>query len=163
MPKSDSTDNISNYKRENWGKHFPVLPPLDLLTVQKESYKWFEDKGIGEVLQEISPIDDFTGKNWSLTLKDYRIGKPTNDPQLCLVKGLTYDAPLYVKATLLNKKTGAEIDQEVFLGDVPRMTERGTFIVNGIERAIVNQLVRSPGVFFTSTRDVVTGQTLYTA
>lgn len=163
MPKLDSKDNKDNIKRENWGKRFPVLPPLDLLKAQKESYKWFEEKGIGEVLQEISPIDDFTGKNWSLTLKDYRIGKPTNDPQLCLIKGLTFDAPLYVKATLLNKKTGAEIDQEVFLGDIPRMTERGTFIVNGIERAIVNQLVRSPGVFFTATHDVVTGQMLYTA
>jgi len=163
MPKLDSKDNNDNIKRENWGKRFPVLPPLDLLTAQKESYKWFEETGIGEVLQEISPIDDFTGKNWSLTLKDYRIGKPTNDPQLCLIKGLTFDAPLYVKATLLNKKTGGEIDQEVFLGDIPRMTERGTFIVNGIERAIVNQLVRSPGVFFTATHDVVTGQTLYTA
>ncbi|TXG78655.1 hypothetical protein E6Q11_00630 [Candidatus Dojkabacteria bacterium] len=164
MPKSDNKDNKENIQlRENWGHNFPVLPHLDLLTVQKESYKWFEEKGIGEVLQEITPIDDFTGKNWTLTFKDYRLGKPTNDPELCLIKGLTYDVPLYAKATLLNKKTDATIDQEVFLGDVPRMTERGTFIVNGIERAIVNQLVRSPGVFFTATKDVVTGQTLYTA
>ncbi|MBI4097902.1 MAG: DNA-directed RNA polymerase subunit beta [Candidatus Levybacteria bacterium] len=164
MPKSDSKDNKNNIKpREDWGKKFPVIPELDLLKVQKESYKWFEEKGIGEVLQEISPIDDFTGKNWTLVLKDYRIGKPTNTPELCLVKGLTFDAPLYVKATLTNKKTEAQIDQEVFLGDIPRMTERGTFIINGIERAIVNQLVRSPGVFFTATADVVTGQTLYTA
>lgn len=163
MSKTDTKDNKDNIIREDWGKKFPVLPELDLLTIQKESYKWFEDVGIGEVLQEISPIDDFTGKNWTLTLKDYRIGKPTNTPELCLIKGLTFDAPLYVKATLVNKKTEAEINQEVFLGDIPKMTERGTFIVNGIERAIVNQLVRSPGVFFTSTQDVVTGQTLYTA
>lgn len=162
MPKADIKDN-KQILREDWGKKFPVLPELDLLTIQKESYEWFEEQGIGEVLQEISPIDDFTGKNWTLTLKDYRIGKPTNTPQLCLIKGLTFDAPLYAKATLLNKKTDAEIDQEVFLGDIPKMTERGTFIVNGIERAIVNQLVRSPGVFFTATQDVVTGQTLYTA
>ena len=162
MPKSDTKDNKDNIRRVDWGKKFPVLPELNLLSVQKESYKWFEEKGIGEVLQEISPIDDFTGKNWTLTFKDYRIGKPSNDPQLCLVKGLTFDAPLYVKASLLNKKTGSEIDQEVFLGDIPQMTERATFIVNGIERAIVNQLVRSPGVFFTATADVVTGQTLYT-
>src|SRR3990172_5042786 len=164
MPKSDSKANKDNFiKREDWGKKFPVIPQLDLLTVQKESYKWFEEKGIGEVLQEISPIDDFTGKNWTLTFKDYRIGKPTNTQELCLIKGLTYDVPLYVKATLLNKKTEATIDQEVFLGDVPRMTDRGKFIINGIERAIVNQLVRSPGVFFTATQDVVTGQTLYIA
>jgi len=162
MPKTDKKDNKDNI-REDWGKKFPVLPELDLLKIQKESYEWFEEIGIGEVLQEISPIDDFTGKNWTLTFNDYRIGKPTNDPTLCLTKGLTFDAPLYVKATLLNKKTQAEINQEVFLGDIPKMTERGTFIVNGIERAIVNQLVRSPGVFFTATKDVVTGQTLYTA
>src|SRR5688572_23864994 len=103
MPKSDSIDHKNNI-REDWGKNFPVLPELDLLTVQKESYKWFEEKGIGQVIQEISPVDDFTGKNWTLTLKDYRIGKPTNTPEICLYKGLTYDAPLYVKATLVNKK-----------------------------------------------------------
>ena len=163
MPKADKKNIKNNNIREDWGNEFPVLPQLDLLKSQRDSYKWFEDVGIGEVLKEISPIDDFTGKNWTLTLNDYRIGKTTNTPELCLVKGLTYDAPLYVKATLLNKKTEAEIDQEVFLGDIPKMTVRGTFIVNGIERAIVNQLVRSPGVFFTATKDAVTGQTLYTA
>ena len=126
MPKPDKTD----IQREDWGRKFPILPTLDLLSVQKESYRWFEEQGIGEVIQEISPIDDFTGKNWTLTFKDYRLGKPTNPPSLCLIKGLTYDAPLYVKATLLNKKTGAEIDQEVFLGDIPQMTDRGTFIIN---------------------------------
>ncbi len=163
MPKADTKNNKDHIKpREDWGKKFPVLPKLDLLTVQKQSYKWFEEKGIGEVLAEISPIDDFTGKNWTLVLKDFRIGKPTNTPEICLIKGLTYDTPLYVKATLLSKKTNSEIDQEVFLGDIPKMTTRGTFIINGIERAIVNQLVRSPGVFFTATQDVVTGQTLYT-
>jgi len=162
MPKASTKDNKYNI-REDWGNKFPVLPELDLLKIQKESYIWFEEVGIGQVLQEISPIDDFTGKNWTLTFNDYRIGKPSNEPSLCLIKGLTYDAPLYVKATLLNKKTQAEINQEVFLGDIPKMTNRGTFIVNGIERAIVNQLVRSPGVFFTATKDAVTGQTLYTA
>ncbi len=162
MPKSDSKDNKNNI-REDWGKSFPVLPQLDLLKAQKDSYIWFEEKGIGEVLQEISPIDDFTGKNWTLTLHDYRIGKATNTPELALYKGLTYDCPLYVKASLVNKKTDGVIEQEVFLGDIPKMTERGTFIINGIERAIVNQLVRSPGVFFTATKDAVTGQTLYTA
>lgn len=162
MPKASKTDHNQN-TREDWGKKFPALPELDLLTIQKESYEWFEEVGIGNVLTEISPIDDFTGKNWTLTFNDYRLGKPSNDPALCLVKGLTFDAPLYVKATLLNKKTQGEINQEVFLGDIPKMTNRGTFIVNGIERAIVNQLVRSPGVFFTATKDVVTGMTLYTA
>ncbi len=149
--------------RNNWGKDFKFLPPLDLLAVQKESYKWFIEKGIGEVLQEISPIDDFTEKNWTLTFKDYRIGKAKITKEVALEKGLTYDAPLYVKATLVNKKTGGTIDQEVFLGDIPQMTDQGTFIVNGIERAVVNQLVRSPGVFFTAIQDNVTGKALYVA
>lgn len=162
MPKIAKIDNKGSI-RQDWGEKFPVLPQLDLLSVQKESYKWFEEVGIGEVLQEISPIDDFTGKNWTLILKDYRIGEPTNTPEVCLNKGITYDVPLYVKATLVNKKTEAEINQEVFLGDIPKMTTRATFVINGIERAIVNQLVRSPGVFFTVSKDPVTGQDLFSA
>src|SRR3989338_6426039 len=160
MAKADKNDHI---QREDWGRKYPVLLELDLLKLQKDSYKWFEEKGIGEILSEVSPIDDFTGKNWTLEFKDYRIGKASNSPEQCSVKGLTYDAPLYVKATLTNKKTEEKINQEVFLGDIPKMTDKGTFIINGIERAIVSQLVRSPGVFFTATQDPVTGQTLYTA
>jgi len=159
MAKNSGKDNI----RKNWGKTYSTLPRLDLLEIQKESYKWYLEKGIGEVLSEISPVDDFTEKNWTLRLGDYRLGKPTTDPLICLTKGLTFDAPLYVNAVLINKKTGEELRQEVFLGDIPQMTERGTFIVNGIERSVVNQLVRSPGAFFTAVRDNVTGKTLYTA
>ena len=163
MPKNaDNKDNKDNI-RTNWGKPHSLLPKLDLLLIQRESYQWFLDKGIKQVLEEISPIDDFTEKNWSLILKDYRLGKISNTPDTCLSKGLTYDAPLYVNTTLTNKKTNSEISQEVFLGDIPQMTDRGTFIVNGIERAVVNQLVRSPGVFFTATQDNVTGKPLYTA
>ena len=162
MPKAQPKK--TNHKaRENWGKTYPVLPTLDLLGTQKRSYQWFLEHGIKDVLEEISPIDDFTEKNWTLVLKNYRIGKPSNPSTICLQKGLTFDAPLYVNATLINKKTNATIDQEVFLGDIPQMTERGTFVINGIERAVVNQLVRSPGVFFTAVVDNVTGKTLYSA
>ncbi|MCL4353914.1 DNA-directed RNA polymerase subunit beta [Patescibacteria group bacterium] len=161
MPKADK--NKKNNVRENWGKEYDLLPRLDLLATQKRSYQWFLETGIGEVLQEISPIEDFTEKNWTLILKDYRLGKPVSQPSLCLTKGLTYDAPLYVNATLINKRTNATINQEVFLGDIPQMTERGTFVVNGIERAVVNQLVRSPGAFFTAVQDNVTGKTLHSA
>src|SRR3989344_3986764 len=149
--------------RQNWGRTYSVLPKLDLLAVQKNSYRWFQDVAIGDVLKEISPIDDFTEKNWQLSLDSYRIGKPAITPQEALYKGLTFDAPLYVKTTLTNKKTEKTMQAEVFLGDIPQMTTRGTFIVNGIERAVVNQLVRSPGVFFTATVDPVTGKTLYNA
>ncbi len=162
MVKSDIKDNKDNI-RLNWGKEFSLLPKLDLLAIQKQSYQWFLEKGIKQVLDEISPIDDFTEKNWNLELKDYRLGKASNTPEIALLKGVTFDAPLYVKTTLTNKKTGATYDQEVFLGDIPQMTERGTFIINGIERAVVNQLVRSPGAFFTATADNVTGKTLYNA
>ncbi len=162
MPKTDKkiTNNLT---RQNWGKEYTLLPELDLLLVQKESYKWFLEVGIPEILKEISPIDDFTEKNWSLVFKDYRIGKPPATPSATIAKGLTFDAPLYVKAALINKKTEGVIEQEVFLGDIPQMTERGTFIINGVERTIVNQLVRSPGVFFTAIEDNVTGKKIYTA
>lgn len=149
--------------RQNWGRTYSKLPKLDLLAIQKESYKWFQEEAIGEVIKEISPIDDFTEKNWNLRLEDYRFGKLSTTAKVALIKGTTFDAPLYVKATLTNKKTGKSQTQEVFLGDIPQMTERGTFIVNGIERAVVNQLVRSPGTFFTAVADAVTGRTLYMA
>ncbi len=161
--KGNTTDSIKEKGRINWGRDFELLPKLDLLTIQRESYNWFLDEGIKQVLAEISPIDDFTEKNWTLELKDYRLGKISTTPEIALSKGVTYDAPLYVNATLTNKKTDAKYDQEVFLGDIPQMTVRGTFVINGIERAVVNQLVRSPGVFFTASADNVTGKTLYTA
>lgn len=159
MPKSDKTDNV----RQNWGRSYETLPKLDLLATQKKSYQWFKEVAIGEILREVSPIEDFTEKNWTLTLDDYRFGKPSTTPQVALVKGITFDTPLYVKATLTNKKTGKAQKQEVFLGDIPQMTERGTFVINGIERAVVNQLVRSSGAFFTAVLDPVTGKTLYSA
>lgn len=163
MAKQATKKDNSAIIRHNWGKSYSVLPPLDLLAVQKASYAWFQEHAISEILKEISPVDDFTGKNWSLSFGDYRIGKITNEPDVALSKGLTYDAPLYVKVSLTNKKTEKTYEAEVFLGDIPQMTERGTFIVNGIERAVVNQLVRSPGVFFTATQDPATGKILYSA
>ena len=161
MPKSDKVN--SDIIRQNWGDAYPNLPKLDLLAAQKESYKWFVEEGIGEIIQEVSPVDDFTEKNWTLTFKEYRIGAPTNSHDVSISKGLTFDAPLYVKAELINKKTDKTIKQEVFLGDIPQMTERGTFIINGVERTIVSQLVRSPGVFFTALQDNVTGKKIYSA
>lgn len=149
--------------REIWGKQYTTLPKLDLLALQRQSYKEFLDKSIGDILKEISPIEDFTEKNWSLFFKNYRIGKPSNTPEIAMEKGTTFNAPLYVETTLLNKRTSKSQNQEIFLGDIPVMTERATFVVNGIERAVVNQLVRSPGVFFTVTVDSVTGKPLYTA
>ncbi len=162
MPKqSEVQDNKDFLLRQNWGKTYKDLPKLDLLAVQKASYKLFQEKGIAEILQEVSPVEDFTGKNWTLTFHEHKIGKPSIDSETALYKGLTYNAPLTIGVTLTNKKTGETHNAEVFLGDIPQMTNRGTFVVNGIERAVVNQLVRSSGVFFTGTQDPITGKTLY--
>lgn len=150
--------------RQNWGKDYKQLPKLDLVGLQIESYKEFLQKGIRESLDEINNdngIEDFTGKNWSIKFGDYRFGEPKYTIAQAKDKAVNYDMPLYVEATLLNKRTGEEQTQEVFLGDIPKMTPTGTFIVNGIERAVVTQLVRSPGVFFSGKVDDISGKTLY--
>ena len=149
--------------RQYWGKKDIALPELDLLSIQKNSYEWFIREGIREVIDEISPIEDFTGKNWELTLGEYKFGEPKITENIAISKGLTHFSPLAVEATLVNKKTGKRVSQNVFLGEIPKMTDRGTFVINGIERVIVSQIVRSPGVFFTAAEDPITGKTLYTA
>lgn len=156
-------DGISTNKRLFWGKQIPDLPKIDLTLVQRESYQWFLEQGIKELLSEVTPITDFTGKNWELAFGDYFFGRPRLTPQLGREKGLTYDMPLKVTATLTNKQTGHHVVQEVFLGDIPAMTENGTFIINGIDRCVVNQLVRSPGIYFTGEVDPTTGKTLHSA
>lgn len=140
-----------------------TLPQIDLLAVQKQSWQWFLDKGISQALQEISPIDDFTGKNWELSFADYELSAPEVTPKRAREKGLTFSAPLRVSTTLINKKTGKKVTQKVFLGDIPQMTSEGTFIINGIERGVVNQLVRSPGVYFSGEIDQASGRMLYKA
>lgn len=157
------TREKKNNQRLFWGKTYKKLPELDLLKIQRESYQWFLTQGIADNLKKISPIDDFTSKTWSLRFGKHFIGKPKFTPSQAKIKGATYEVPLRVEATLFNKKTGEETVQEVFLGDFPLMTEVGTFIINGIERAVVNQLVRSPGVFFSGEIDIATGKTLYKA
>lgn len=149
--------------RMYWGKTDSPLPPFDLTLVQRESYQWFLEEGIKELLSEVSPISDFTGKNWQLEFGDYYFGRPRLTPSVAREKGLTYDMPLKVTTTLTNKQTGHHVTQEVFLGDIPAMTEHGTFIINGIDRCVVNQLVRSPGIYFTGVIDPSTGKTLYSA
>ncbi|MFA6146083.1 MAG: DNA-directed RNA polymerase subunit beta [Patescibacteria group bacterium] len=120
----------------------------DLIKIQKDSYKWFLDKGIKELLQEFSPIEDFVSKNFELKFLDYKIGEPKFDEVTSKNRNLNYEVPLKVKVRLTSRLTGKRVDQEVYFGDLPLMTDRGTFIINGIERVIVKQLIRSPGVFF---------------
>lgn len=156
-------DSTGITQRSYWGKHYTDLPSLDLTLVQRESYQWFLEHGIRDLISEVTPISDFTGKNWELSLGDYYFGRPRLTPAIALEKGLTFDMPLKVTTTLTNKQTGHHVSQEVFLGDIPAMTENGTFIINGIERCVVNQLVRSPGIYFTGTVDSTTGKTLHSA
>jgi len=161
--KAASTEPIV---RQNWGKDVKFLPELDLTKVQRESYAQFLATGIREALDEVNSdkgIEDFTGKNWSLKFGNYHFGTPKYTPSQAKKKAVSYDIPLRVEATLLNKKTGEEQTQEVFLGDIPKMTEAGTFIINGIERAVVTQLVRSPGIFFSGDFDATIGKMLYQA
>ncbi|MBD3328751.1 DNA-directed RNA polymerase subunit beta [Candidatus Peregrinibacteria bacterium] len=120
----------------------------NLIEVQLDSYRWFLQDGIRELLDEVSPIIDFSGKKMELHFLNHSIGEPKYDAETCKQKNLTYEAPLKVHVQLVNKESGEIKEQDVFLGGVPLMTKRGTFIVNGIERVVVSQLVRSPGVFF---------------
>ncbi|MFC1655590.1 DNA-directed RNA polymerase subunit beta [Patescibacteria group bacterium] len=122
------------------------LPPL--IEVQLLSYKWFLEEGLRELLDEVSPITDFSGKKLELHFLEHAIGEPKYNPEQAKTKNLTFEAPLKVHVQLINKETGEIKEQDVFLGSIPLMTGRGTFIINGIERVVVSQIVRSPGVFF---------------
>jgi len=137
------------------------MPMPDLIEIQKDSYKWFLDEGLAELFDEISPITDFNNRDLELYFEDYFLDKPKFSEVESRAKNITYEAPLRVKTTLLNKRTGHKIKQEVFLGDFPLMTDKGTFIINGIERVVVSQLIRSAGVMFTS--DFIKGKKYYGA
>ncbi|MBX4205712.1 DNA-directed RNA polymerase subunit beta [Candidatus Microgenomates bacterium] len=150
-------------QRRNFGILEKDLPKLDLSLIQRESWQAFLKDGISEELKEISPIDDFTGKNWQLILSDPSLEEPTVTPKFAREKGLSFSSPFKIVARLVNKKTGEEVAQEVYLGDIPQMTSAGTFIISGIERAVINQLVRSAGVYFSGDLDTSSGRMLYLA
>ena len=136
--------------RKMFTKLKEVIPLPELIELQKKSYGWFFKKGLVELFEEISPIRDIMGRELELYFSDYYLDEPKFDETTSKAKNINYEAPLRVKARLVNKKNGESKEQEIYLGDVPLMTDRGTFIINGIERAVVSQLVRSSGVFFTS-------------
>ncbi len=133
------------------------LPPL--IEVQHASFRWFLEQGLRELFDEISPIVGYN-KNLELWFGEYRFGEPKYTQDECRERDMTYAAPLWVKVKLVNKETGEIQEQEVFMGDFPMMTERGTFIVNGAERVVVSQLIRSPGAYFTLEEDRQTGREL---
>jgi len=149
MSQTLKIDNQTSQRRYFIDKSF-LMPLPDLIEVQKKSYAWFLKEGLADLFDEISPISDFMGRDLELYLTDYYFDEPKFDEAESKAKNVTYEAALRVKARLVNKKTGQSISQEVFLGDFPLMTQNGTFIINGIERAVVSQLIRSAGVIFTA-------------
>ena len=149
-------------ERLNFAKFQEPIELPYLLGIQKDAYKQFLEKGIGEVISEFSPIEDFSGKA-ELHFLDYYIDyKAIKYPvRECRRRALTYSAPIRVNARLVNKETGEAIDQNILLGDVPLMTEEGSFVIGGIDRAIVSQIVRSPGVYYERIDDKNTGKITY--
>jgi DNA-directed RNA polymerase subunit beta len=138
-----------------------VLPLPNLIEIQTQSFDWFTSEGLNELFAEISPIEDFTGKNLALYFKDFHFEEPKYDEKTAKLKNVSYEVPLKARVELVNKETGEVKEQEIFLGDYPWMTDRGTFVINGVERVVVSQLVRSPGVFFTA--DSASGISLFGA
>src|SRR6478735_1079133 len=135
----------------------------NLIELQLDSFAWFVDKGLRELFDEISPIKDFTGKVMELQFLDYEFGVPKYSEEECRTKDLTFSKPLYVNVELLIKETGEIQRQRVYMGDYPWMTDQGTFVINGAERVVVSQLVRSPGVYYSELEDPASGRMLFSA
>ena len=149
MAKSPVTKGGTT-KRTFFTKTDDALNMPNLVDHQNRSFQWFVDEGLGELLAEISPIDDYTGAKLSLSFKDYRFEEPKLSEADARENNVSYEAPLKATVELTNKVTGEVKEQEIYLGDYPWMTERGTFVINGAERVVVSQLIRSAGVFFTA-------------
>jgi len=139
----------SSLSKRKFFKKFSMVSLPNLIEVQINSYDWFLEKGLKDLLKEVNPVTDFTGKDLELFFEDYYLDEPKYDEVTAKNKNISFEAPLRCKVKLLIKRTGEIKEQEIYLGDFPIMTERGTFIINGVERVVVSQLIRSPGVFFT--------------
>jgi DNA-directed RNA polymerase subunit beta len=146
--------------RKSYARLPQILEVPNLIKVQTDSFRWFQEKGLRQLLAEISPIEDFTGNRLALSFIDYEFREPHYTEQECRQKDLTYSAPLYVRTQLLVKETGEIKEQDLFFGDIPLMTAKGTFITSGAERVAVSQLLRSPGVYFTLEEDATSGRVL---
>jgi DNA-directed RNA polymerase subunit beta len=145
-----STKIVAKTGRVYYTAQDDALELTDLVDHQNKSFQWFVDEGLGELLAEISPIDDYTGTKLSLVFKDYHFEDPKMTEREARENNVSYEAPLKARVELTNKVTGEVKEQEIYLGDYPWMTKRGTFVVNGAERVVVSQLIRSAGVFFTA-------------
>ena len=148
--------------RRSFAKIPDVMDVPNLIAIQTDSFKWFMSEGLDQAFQDIAPIENNT-KDMCVEFGDHRFGDPKYTVDECKEKDVSYQAPLYVEIRYINRETGEIKEQEVFMGDFPLMTNRGTFIINGTERVVVSQLVRSPGVYFGSERDKTSDKTLYNA
>jgi len=146
--------------RKSYARLPQILEIPNLIKVQLDSFRWFQEEGLKELLGEASHIKDFTGNRLELSFINYEFRKPHHTEQECRQRDLTYSAPLYVRARLLVKESGEFKEQDLFFGDIPLMTARGTFITSGAERVVVSQLLRSPGVYFTIEEDAISGREL---
>jgi DNA-directed RNA polymerase subunit beta len=155
-PDSDSVSQLV----KSYSRIPEVIEVPNLIRVQLDSYQWFQQQGLRELFDELSPIQDFTGSRLEMRFGHHEFGEPKYCEAECRERDMTYAAPLRVNAQLVVKETGEVKEQEIFMGDFPLMTDNGTFIVNGAERVVVSQLVRSPGVYFTLERDATSGRDL---
>jgi DNA-directed RNA polymerase subunit beta len=149
--------------RHTFGQERDAIDVPNLIETQIASFNWFRSEGLKELFREISPITDFTGKNLELRFGEFAFGTPRHDEHECREYDLTYSAPLRVSVQLRILSTGEIKESDTFLGDFPLMTENGTFVINGAERVVVSQLIRSPGVYFSAERDPNTGRDLHSA
>ena len=161
LPVADSSTSVPG--RRSYARIAEKRDIPDLIELQVRSFAWFRDKGLRELFDEISPIRDFTGKVMELQFLDYEFGDPKYSELECRTRDLTFSRPLYVQVELLIKETGEIQRQRVYMGDYPWMTDLGTFIINGAERVVVSQLVRSPGVYYGKVEDPASGRDLFTA
>ena len=143
---------VGDRTRYSYARINEVLPMPHLIDIQRKSYEWFMREGLCEIFHDISPIKDFTG-NLELSFEGFTLGDPKYSVEECKERDASYSAPLNVNVRLLYKDTGEIKESKVFMGDFPLMTETGTFIINGAERVIVSQLVRSPGVYYNVSMD----------
>src|SRR4051794_29611626 len=163
LSATESSNSAAVPARKRYARIPEVLPIPNLIELQLDSFAWFIDKGLRELFDEISPIKDFTGKVMELQFLDYEFGEPKYSEEECRTKDLTFSKPLYVNVELLIKETGEIQRQRVYMGDYPWMTDQGTFVINGAERVVVSQLVRSPGVYYSEVEDLASGRMLFSA
>jgi DNA-directed RNA polymerase subunit beta len=157
---SQADRNVSPSPRKSYAKLPQVLDVPNLIEVQLDSFRWFQEEGLKQLLEELSPITDFTGNRLELSFIGYEFRNPRHSEEECRHRDLTYSVPIYVKTRLLAKVTGEIKEEDLFFGSLPLMTAKGTFIISGAERVIVSQLLRSPGVFFTLEEDASSGRPL---